>query len=63
MLTQRRFNRLSRHEKTAAYFNHDSNLESNARGQRGPSLRAQSAFINDWRQAFYDFELSLPTKN
>jgi hypothetical protein len=63
MLTQKRFNRMARHEKTAAYFNHDSNTAPNARGQRGPTTRAQSAFHNDWRQAFYDFELSLPAKN
>jgi len=59
-LTQRTFGRLPYHHQAEVYFSHDLNLAQNERAQRGPSMHAQTQFVNDWRKAFYDFSWKLP---
>lgn len=62
-MNAKQFNRLPRHRKTEVYFSHDLNQAINERGQRGPSLLAQSRFYNDWQSAFGNFSIELDGQN
>lgn len=58
-MTSRQFWKLPRAERTQVYFSHDLNTVTNKNGSKGPSMRAQAAFVNNWLQAFFDFSNSL----
>lgn len=61
-LTQSKFSDLSDLQKTEVFFDHDDNMVQGKNRSRGPSVRAQAEWWNNWLSALGEFQNKLPVR-